>query len=327
MELRVLGRTGLPVSRMGLGLAALGRPAYINLGHADDLDGGYSVEAMRARCADVLEAAWIAGVRYVDAARSYGLAEDFLSSWLASRPAGLRPTVGSKWGYTYTGEWQLQAAEHEVKEHSLEKFTEQLARSRQLLGDDLAVYQVHSVTLGSPVLTNEALLDALAGLRDRGTAVGLTLSGADQAATLERALQIRRDGEVLFATVQATWNALEPSAGALLSAAHDAGLGVIIKEGVANGRLTPRAPDQGVRRVLDPIADREQVSVDAVALAHVLAQPWVDVALSGAATVEHLHANMRATEVRLTPADQVALATLAESPAAYWDRRSDLEWS
>ena len=38
---RVLGRTGLTVSRLGLGMAALGRPGYITLGHADDLPGNH----------------------------------------------------------------------------------------------------------------------------------------------------------------------------------------------------------------------------------------------------------------------------------------------
>ncbi len=34
MERRALGKTGLTVARLGLGLAALGRPGYINLGYA-----------------------------------------------------------------------------------------------------------------------------------------------------------------------------------------------------------------------------------------------------------------------------------------------------
>ena len=41
MELRELGKTGLMVSRIGLGMAALGRPGYINLGHAEDLEKDY----------------------------------------------------------------------------------------------------------------------------------------------------------------------------------------------------------------------------------------------------------------------------------------------
>src|SRR5215470_18503872 len=99
MELRSLGRTGLTVSRLGLGLAALGRPGYINLGHAGDLHHDYAVAAMEARAHAVLDAAWQAGVRYFDAARSYGRGEAFLAAWLANRqiaPGGV--TVGSKGG-------------------------------------------------------------------------------------------------------------------------------------------------------------------------------------------------------------------------------------
>lgn len=52
-----------PMPRMGLGLAALGRPGYINLGHGGDLARGKSVDDMRQHCWDVLDAAWAAGVR------------------------------------------------------------------------------------------------------------------------------------------------------------------------------------------------------------------------------------------------------------------------
>src|SRR6516225_2694396 len=106
METRTLGQTGLFVSRMGLGLAALGRPGYINMGHAADLHGDYDFHSMEERAHAVLDSAWKAGIRYFDAARSYGLAETFLAHWLASRR--IRPdavTVGSKWGYTYTAGW------------------------------------------------------------------------------------------------------------------------------------------------------------------------------------------------------------------------------
>ncbi len=80
-----LGRTGLPVTRLGLGLAALGRPGYINVGHASDLTGVTAVEALAERAFEVLDAAWAAGVRYFDAARSYGRAEEFLGEWLNER--------------------------------------------------------------------------------------------------------------------------------------------------------------------------------------------------------------------------------------------------
>ena len=114
--MRTLGSTGLPVTPLGLGLAALGRPGYINLGHAVDV-GDTDVDAMERHAHAVLDAAWDGGVRYYDAARSYGRAEAFLASWLERRGLGRDDvTVGSKWGYTYTAGWRVDVEEHEVKD-------------------------------------------------------------------------------------------------------------------------------------------------------------------------------------------------------------------
>ena len=100
MPTAALGAGGPVVSRIGLGLAALGRPAYITSGREEDLPDR-SVAGMRTRTFLMLDAAYAAGVRYVDAARSYGRAEEFLSDWLAGRgyPDMI---IGSKWGYRYT---------------------------------------------------------------------------------------------------------------------------------------------------------------------------------------------------------------------------------
>src|SRR5712675_168118 len=106
-----LGTGGPVVSRIGLGLAALGRPAYITSGREEDLPDR-SVAGMRARTFSMLDVAYAAGVRYVDAARSYGRAEEFLAGWLAER-GHADVIVGSKWGYRYTGGWRLDAAERE----------------------------------------------------------------------------------------------------------------------------------------------------------------------------------------------------------------------
>src|SRR5687768_9599267 len=103
MERRELGSTGLVVSRLGLGLAALGRPGYITPNHAADLGGKYDLNSMRQHTYNVLDAAWNGGVSYFDAARSYGRAEEFLAGWLTYRGHAASPiVVGSKWGYAYT---------------------------------------------------------------------------------------------------------------------------------------------------------------------------------------------------------------------------------
>src|SRR5258707_11108631 len=152
-------RAGGPViSRIGLGLAALGRPAYITSGREEDLPDR-SVTGMRTRTFSMLDAAYAAGVRYVDAARSYGRAEEFLVGWLAER-GHADVIAGSKWGYRYTGGWRLDAAQQEVKEHSLAMFTTQLGETRALLRDRLALYPVHSLTPDSGLLGDRAPLAA-----------------------------------------------------------------------------------------------------------------------------------------------------------------------
>ena len=105
MKKQKLGNSRLSVTSLGLGLAALGRPGYINLGHAAAHNHNYDVAAMESHAHTVLDAAWKAGIRYFDVARSYGKAEKFLSSWLAKRNVGEAVlTIGSKWGYTYTAD-------------------------------------------------------------------------------------------------------------------------------------------------------------------------------------------------------------------------------
>lgn len=328
MNLHKLGQTGLQVSPIGLGLAALGRPGYINLGHAQDLSAGRDVAAMEHHAHAVLDAAWAVGVRYFDAARSYGRAEAFLGSWLQSRQLTLdQVTIGSKWGYTYTANWQVEAEKHEVKEHSLPVLQRQIGESRALLGDFLNLYQIHSATLDSGVLENEDVLAELARLKADGLKIGLSLSGDRQADTLYRALDIQlADGRLLFDAVQATWNLLEPSAGAALQAAHKAGLGVIVKEALANGRLTPRSQEPKMQ-LLRQLAAEKGTTMDALALAGVLAQPWVGVALSGAAAVDQLQANVQAVTVDWDAETAVRLHALVEPPAQYWRTRSQLAWN
>ena len=322
MERRRLGATGLAVTPVGLGLAALGRPAYITTGRDHDLGEDRSLESMESRTHEVLDAAWESGVRYLDAARSYGYAERFLSSWLRSRSVNPRDvTVGSKWGYRYVGEWRMDAAVHEVKDHSLSMLGAQLPESRALLGPWLRLYQVHSATLESGILTDTAVLAELARLQvEEGLVIGLSVSGAHQADVIRAALDVRVDGVNPFACVQATWNLLEPSAGDALAAAHDAGWGVIVKEALANGRLLNEP-------VVLSVAARIGVGADALAIAAVLANPWADVALSGAATTEQVRANARAVDVVLEPDDRSELDACAEPADAYWRARAARAWA
>ena len=328
-----LGGTGLAISRLGLGLAAVGRPGYINLGRTGALPVERTPEALYARTAEILDAGRAAGIRYVDVARSYGRAEEFLARWLAERDVPREAlTIGSKWGYRYTAGWRIDAPVHEQKELSLERFRAQLEETQRLLGGRLDLYQIHSATAESGCLGDARLLAALVGARRAGAyrAVGLTLSGAGSAGTLELALAARSDGERVFDVVQATFNCLEPSLAAPLATAHGAGLGVIVKEALANGRLTEanrRPEDAGLLERLGAAAAARGSAVDQLALAFVLEQPFVDVVLSGAATTGQLASHASALQATLDDPTRAALAALAESPEEYWRTRASLPWS
>jgi aryl-alcohol dehydrogenase-like predicted oxidoreductase len=276
--------------RIGLGLASLGRPGYLNLGHGEDLGEDRSVAALQARSFEVLDAAYDAGVRYFDAARSYGRAEEFLGTWLADRaPADV--TVGSKWGYVYTADWEVAADPPEVKHHDADTLRRQLAETRERLGDHLDLYQIHSATPDSGVLENDEVLQALRDLRASGVAIGVSVSGTAQPETIDRAVAL--------------------------------GMFVIVKEALANGRLGPRAPAAELGRAASALGS----TPDAVALAAVLAQPFADVVLSGVVTRDTLASNLAAADLALSDDVLVALAPLEEDSEDYWSTRAALPWN
>jgi aryl-alcohol dehydrogenase-like predicted oxidoreductase len=313
-------------ARWAIGTAVLGRPAYINTGSDAELPADRSVESFRDNTFRTLDAAVAAGIDWIDTARSYGRAEEFVGQWWRERAAAdpdwveRAPTLSSKWGYEYVGNWDPSAAVHEVKDHSLQRFEQQLARTRATL-PRLQLYQVHSLTVDSPLWHDGPLLDALARLRDSGVAVGFSASGPRQAESILRALDVSRAGAPLFSAVQATWNLLETSAGDALALASRRELTVIVKESLANGRLVTDPPAG-----LLTVSSRLGADPDAAALAAVAAQPWVDRVLLGPAGPQQLAANLRARELVIGGQDLAALGSLAMNPEEYWADRSALDW-
>ena len=366
--------------RIGLGLAALGRPGYINLQRNAEIGDkeSRSVEAMREQSYQVMDAAWASGIRYFDAARSYGKAEEFLEGWLRSRKiAPSEVAVGSKWGYRYTADWRIDTGNepHEVKDHSAAHFQTQQAETLGLLSEYLNLYQIHSATIESGVLEDAAVLTLLRDFkRNKGIRLGLSLSGVKQAVTLRKALEIPLDpssegsllGARLFDCVQATYNCAEQSVGpALLEArkvkrlpcscvprrtrvvqvsapaagtddnlTHEqAGVDVIIKEAMANGRLLKGAKAARIQAC----ADRLGVSPDALCLAAVMVQEFRPMVLSGAATPQQVQSNAAALALAdkvLSGEDKSARSELdallhdtVMAPDAYWAERAALAWN
>ncbi|MGS0688820.1 aldo/keto reductase [Nakamurella sp. GG22] len=313
-------------ARWAIGTAVLGRPAYINTGSETALPADRSVEAFRRNTFRVLDAAVEAGIDWVDTARSYGRAEEFVGQWWRSRADAdpdwpeRAPTVSSKWGYAYVGDWNPDAEVHEIKEHSIQQFERQWQLTVRTL-PRVHLYQVHSLTADSPLFDDGPLLDALARLRDSGVAVGFSTSGPGQGETILRALDVTRGGAALFSAVQSTWNLLETSAGEALAKASRRELTVIVKEALANGRLVTSPPD-----VLRSLAERHKVGTDAVALAAAAAQPWANRVLLGPAGPAQLAQNLLADTLTLDREDLAELTGSALDPAEYWEGRSELPW-
>lgn len=308
-----------------IGTAVLGRPAYINTGSASALPAGRSHVAMRDNTDAVLDAAMAAGIDWVDTARSYGDAETFVGEWMHRRSSDatfVPPTVSSKWGYAYVGEWRTDADVHEVKEHSVDQFRRQWAETQQRIGTVVGLYQVHSLTADSPLFDDDELIGALAELPKASVAVGFSTSGPRQAEAVRRALSLSVDGRPLFSAVQSTWNVLEPSVGAALGEARAAGMTVLLKECLANGRLMTEPPEP-----VATMAAGAGVGADAIALAAAAHQPFADRVILGPADSAQLRSNLLADRVELTENEWSTLWALAEPVDEYWQRRAELPWS
>lgn len=320
-------------AQLGLGTAALGRPGYVTLNHADALGGNYDPPAMESHAHSVLDAAFDAGVRYFDMARSYGRAEEFVASWLKHRH--MKPgevTIASKWGYSYTAGWSTTAAQHEVKDHSLVTFNRQFAESVERLDGYLSLYQIHSVTADAKTLDDGALIDAIARLKEKGIRAGLTVSGPGQDIAIRKSIEVVRDGQRVFDSVQATWNLFERGAESALSDAHSAGMKVVIKEALANGRLTHLNRD-AAEVLSSPLSQIREIAagrattIEMLALTAALVRPWADIVLSGAATVAQIRANIAAGALGYDAELEDQLRGISVSSPDYWRARSTFSWN
>ncbi len=99
-------------------------------------------------------------------------------------------------------------------------------------------------------------------------------------------------------------------------------MGVIVKEALANGRLTDKAPGEHLADLKREAQSRGS-TLDALALAAALAQPWADVVLSGAVTGDQLDSNLKSLDLL---EDTTDWTPVAEPATEYWAYRSALPW-
>ena len=317
----------MKTTKIGLGLAALGRPDYINIRNST-VDK--SVIAFKQKAFTMLDHAYGLGIRYFDTAPSYGKGEEFLLDWKITRKRN-DLILGTKWGYTYVANWEIgYNGKHEIKEHSLSKLQEQWKISKQLL-PELGIYQVHSATLESGILNNTLVLKELYAIKkETGLAIGISTSGTQQTEVIKKALEIKVNNENLFTSFQVTYNVLEQSTYPILKQLVKENKIVIIKEALANGRVFKNdnfLHYQKNYNTLYSLANKYNVSVDVIALRFIIEILHPTYILSGASEPEQLTSNYKALDISLTKQEVKLLQELATNTTAYWKERSDLEWN
>jgi aryl-alcohol dehydrogenase-like predicted oxidoreductase len=215
MQQRILGRTGRPVSVIGLGTWQLGA----DWGDVTERDA-----------LAVLGAAAEAGVTFFDTADVYGdgRSEQLIGKFLAAAP-GPPPMVATKMG---------RRGPQDPAQFTLANFRAWTDRSRANLGVDvLDLVQLHCPP--TPVFSSPAVYDALDTLVAEGriAAYGVSVETCQEALTA-----IARPGT---ASVQIILNAfrLKPL-DHVLPAAEAAGVGIIARVPLASGLLSGRyGPD------------------------------------------------------------------------------------
>jgi aryl-alcohol dehydrogenase-like predicted oxidoreductase len=316
------------MTKIGLGLAALGRPEYINIREGETIDK--SEEAFKKNTFSVLDEAYKLGIRYFDTAPSYGKGEAFLQEWnTATNHADV--SLGTKWGYTNVANWELGFdGQHEIKEHSLEKLLEQWRVSKNML-PKLKYYQVHSATFESGILENQDVLNQLFKIKkETGLQIGVTTSGANQKEVLAAALNVNIHGDSLFDCFQATYNVLEQSCFSVLKEVIQQGKTVIIKEALANGRLFQNekfSHYQEAYNILKQLSEKYKVGFDAIALRFVMDSLQPNYVLSGASITNQLKQNLKALNFRLTKEELKVLNAFGVFAVPYWKERSLMHWN
>ncbi len=309
-------------TKIGLGLAALGRPEYINI--RTDTHFDRSKSAFKTNAYNMLDFAYENGVRFFDTAPSYGLGEQFLLDWKTTR-AYNDILISTKWGYTYVANWELGFhGKHEIKEHSLSKLNEQWMVSKALL-PQLGIYQVHSATMESGIITDRAIHERLFQLKKKyNIQIGISTSGPNQSKIINHAKYIKVANEILFDSYQVTYNIFEQSTFDALQDLKSKGKTIIIKEALANGRIFPK---KQLNDTLEKLQTTYHTGRDALALRFIIDTLEPDYLLSGASSNIQLDQNLKALDFKLSLDDLQGLTALKRDTTTYWSERADLVWN
>jgi aryl-alcohol dehydrogenase-like predicted oxidoreductase len=300
VETRALGKTGLEVSRLGIGLSETG----FNLSAADE-----------AQASEVINSALDLGINFLDTAACYDLSEEQLGKAVSHRRDEF--VLATKAGHFLprnTGEdWTAQV------------ITESIDRSlKRMKTDHVDLLQLHSCSV--EILERGDVIDALKKAQQAGKTRFIGYSGDN-----ENAEWAVNSG--IFDTLQTSFNLVDQSARTrLFPEAERRGMGIIIKRPIGNAvwkapgdpkpyQHNPTYTEEYFRRgrlmQAEGALPGEPEDRIATAMGFLFAHPEVDVAIVGTQRPNHLASNVEL--VNKLPIPQETVEALYER----YDRLSD----
>ena len=328
MRYNQLGNTGLFVSEICLGTMTFGAAGENNLwGSIADVD---------QKAADEIVAKSLAsGVNFIDTADvySFGESEKLLGQALKNLSVPRKDVVIATKVYSTMGDKPNDRGAS--RGHIMDSVEASLKR---LQTDHIDLYQIHAT---DPVTPIDETLRALDDLVSRGLVRYVGVSNW-QAWRIAKALGIsERRGLARFETVQAYYSIagrdLERD---IVPMMQEEMLGLMVWSPLAGGLLSgkygPGAPGNGEGRrasfdfppvdkdrawaclaVMREIAAKHGTSVATVALAYILAKPFVTTVIIGAKRVEQLDQNLAAVNLKLDADDLKKLDEVSELAPEY----------
>ena len=287
---RTLGRTGLDVSTLGYGAMELrGAPAGPDLSDDD--------------AATLLNELLDAGVNFIDTSIDYGRSEDVIGDLIASRRDEY--VLASKCGCVPGAP---QGSDHVHTAENIRNGVE--ASLRRMKTDRLDLVQFHR-SLHADEFDAEGALSELLALQSEGKVRFLGVSAV--LPTLDEQIDMG-----VFDAFQIPYSALQRDHEDVITRASDAGMGIIIRGGVARG-----APDDWEGRRYYMVANEvmqnwwddarlddllDGMSRIEFMLRFTLSHPDLDTTIVGTANLDHFRSNLAAATKGPLPDDVVTEA-------------------
>ncbi len=274
IPIRTLGRTDMQVSRLGYGSMGLRGPRTWGVRVVDD-----------EHSQQILHAVLDAGINFIDTSPDYGITEQRIGNAIASRRDEYY--LATKCGCVYT-----QRDDHLEIDHvwTRDVILSNLETSlRRLQTDYIDLLQFHGGDAAT--LQQQGLIDLLEDFRSRGLIryIGVSSKLPDLPGLIQLGV---------FDTFQIPYSCLSPEHHELITRAAEAGAGIIIRGGIAQG-----GPDAEIQRPnLNDVWSRaglDELLVDGMQrseliLRYTLSHPHCHTTIVGTCNHQHLAENVAA---------------------------------